>query len=335
MAARNPSAPPRPVRILTINAWTGLTYEGVLWMRRHEDHPDARYKALVAGIRELEPDIIAIQEANRLPAFAGRLAEDLDYRVVSRVALGGIRVGPFGIPWNLREGKALLVRKPWTVVDAGACRLGGRGIVTNGVCLHLSETTDVLLARTVVNGKPLYVYNVHLHSGPFHGSALDECVAALSDKLEAKQVEAATAGVAKDIDRRAREITRLRGFIEETLPAGAAAVLLGDFNTTTESGELDPLLRTGWTDSFAAAAPDADGCTWDPAGNPNCRTPAVTPDPYTALRAGHVGYPSRIDLILLNGQFPPEGILSSQVVLTGGDGIPPSDHYGVLTTIAW
>ena len=335
MAACDPAAPPRNVRILTVNVWSGLTYEGTLWMQRYEDNREARYKALVAAIRELEPDIIAIQEANPLPAFAKRLAADLGYRAVSRVSLGGIRVGPFGIPWNLREGKAVLVRKPWTVVDAGASRLDGWGIVTNGICFHFSETTEAFLCRAVVNGKPLYLCNVHLHSGPFRGAALDECLTALSATLDAGQVEEAMAGVTKGIERRAREIARLAKFVGKTLPADAPAVLLGDFNTTTESGELDPLSQTGWTDSFAAATPDEDGYTWEPAENPNYRAPGVTPKPYTALRAMHAGYPNRIDLILLNGATPPESIVGSRVVFTPTGGTSPSDHYGVLTTILW
>jgi len=59
-------------------------------------------------------------------------------------------------------------------------------------------------------------------------------------------------------------------FINQTLPSDAAAVLVGDFNTTAESGELDALLSTGkWVDSFRLKNPQAEGYTWDPRQNPN------------------------------------------------------------------
>ena len=38
-AAYAPFAPPREVRILTINAWSGLTYEGVVSMGEHDNDP--------------------------------------------------------------------------------------------------------------------------------------------------------------------------------------------------------------------------------------------------------------------------------------------------------
>ena len=65
------------IRILTINVWSGLTYRGTLQIGRYTDNPQKRYALLLAGIRGLDPDIIAIQEANPLPQYAKRLAADL------------------------------------------------------------------------------------------------------------------------------------------------------------------------------------------------------------------------------------------------------------------
>jgi len=293
-AAYYPVEPPRPVRILTINVWSGLTYEGVFSMGRHRDDPEARYAALVSGIRALDPDIIAIQEANPLPRYARRLASDLGYTEIHRVALGGIRIGPVGIPWNLREGDAILAKPPAMLVDLGVRRLEGGGLVTNGICLHTKEVTQALFARAIANRKILYIYGTHLHSG----SAPEE------------------------VDRRKREIARLKASIDETLPAGAQAVLLGDFNATPESGELDPLLAGGrWVDAFRLLHPDEEGATWDPSTN------------LWAREMEGDGRAARIDLILVSDTIPRDRIRAARVVLGPESGTCPSDHYGVLIEI--
>jgi len=335
-AACKPFASPREIRILTINVWSGLTYEGTLSVGRYADQPEKRYEALAAAIRELSPDIIAIQEANPLPDYAERLAADLDYRVIYAVALGGIRLGPVGVPWNLREGNALLVKKPWTVVEVAKARLGGWGIATNWLCFHFADMTQGLICRVVVNGKPLYVCNAHLHSGPFHGPAFDKALARLAMEVPAKALAGARQRAEDDIARRNTELHNLNGFLGETLPSGAPAVLLGDFNTTRESGELEWLFTGGrWLDSFVAANPGADGPTWDPAHNPNISLQAPTADPYGRLCHYQDSHPSRLDLILLSN-VPRERVVQSRVVLTRrSDGFCASDHYGVVTTLMW
>jgi hypothetical protein len=57
--------------------------------------------------------------------YVKRLSLDLGYREMHHVSLCGIRLGPLGIPVNLREGEAILVKRPWTLVDLGGKRLSG------------------------------------------------------------------------------------------------------------------------------------------------------------------------------------------------------------------
>ena len=334
--ASGSSKPRQEIHILTINVWSGLTYKGFFKMGRHRNNPETRYGLLVSEIRKLNPDVIAVQEANPLPHYANRIAADLDYQVIYSVALGGIRLGSFGIPTNMREGDAILVKKPWAIEELGRKCLCGAGIATNWFCFHLDEITQVLLGRTVVNGRPLYLYNVHLHSGPFHGPALDDALGCLSQEMSQQQVEEARKGVRKDMERRKIEIGNLMRFVEGTLPPGMPAVILGDFNTTVESGELEPLL-TGekWVDSFRLKNPLDEGITWDPANNPNFRQLEGISNPYDVLRAYHQRHTYRIDFILMNENIPKEHILESRVVLAPVDGFSPSDHYGVLTLLKW
>lgn len=322
---------------MTINVWSGLTYEGSLSMARHaDDDPEHRYGLLVAGLREVDPDIIALQEANPLPDYAERLAADLGCLVAYRVALGGIRLGPVGLPDNLREGGAILVRKDWTLTDLGREHLGGCGVATNFFCFHFSELTQAILGRVVMNGKPLYIYAVHLYSSPFRPSALDASLESLRSDWPPEEIEAARRAAEADMERRKRDIARLVEFIEETLPPGMPAIILGDFNTTPESGELDALLANGaWVDSHRWKHPAVEGFTWDPLTNPNFREADRTPGIYHHLKAEHARRPARLDLILVRGNIPAERILESRVILTPEDGLAPSDHYGVLTTLRW
>ncbi len=242
------------------------------------------------------------------------------------------RLGPLGIPINLREGEAILAKKPLDVKDLGAKRLGGWGVVTNWFCFHFGEITQALLARVKINNNTLYVYAIHLHSGPFQGHALNEAISYLSRRLPADKVEEAKLGVLKDIKRRRDEIANLMRFIEDTLPAGAQAIILGDFNTTVDSGELAPLFRKMWVDSYGLLNPGKEGITWDPLHNPNFRATEGARNAYDILRGNHELYRSRIDFIMVSNDMR-NCILKSDVVLTPSDGFPVSDHYGLLTTL--
>jgi len=324
------------IRVLTVNVWSGLTYAGVFKMGLYPDDPEKRYKLLVKEIRGIQPDVIAIQEANPLPSYARRLAEDLNYQVIYKVALGGIRFGSLGLPSNLREGSAILVKKPGSLVDLGKIRLGGSGLATNWLCFHFGDITEVVLGRAEIGGKRLYIYDVHLVSGPFRGPNLDQAVQRMSLEMPRERIEEAMKVIERMIERRKKEIAALKKFIEATLPSGMPAILLGDFNTTVESGELDPLLADGkWLDSYRLRNPNNEGATWDPIRNPNFRRAEVSTKASEILKAFHEQAPSRIDFIFVGSTIPRENILESRVVLTPASGSCASDHYGVLTVLKW
>lgn len=330
------TAPQKEIRILTINVWSGLTYKGFFRMGTYPDDPQKRYELLVAEIRKLDPDIIGLHEANPLPAYAKRLAADLDYGGISRVALGGIRFGPVGIPANMREGEAILVKKPWTIEDLGRKRLSGSGIATNWFCFQLGDATQAIAGRVMRDGRQLYAYTAHLRASPFHGPALDQSIERLSHEVSKEKVEKARRSIERDIELRRHELSTLAKYIKQTLPSGMPAVLLGDFNTTAESGELDPLLAGGkWVDTFRLKNPDDEGATWDPPHNPNFRERAGGSTPYDLLRAYHERHPFRIDFVFVNEAIPRDHILESRVVMTPVLGLSPSDHYGVLTVLRW
>lgn len=119
--------PQRSLRVLTINAWSGLDYRGTLRFGALETaaHREARYRSLLAQIRALAPDVIFLQEANPAVGFSTRLAHDLGYASTHQVCIGGIKFGPLGIPANCKEGNAILARRELRLQKMADWKLSG------------------------------------------------------------------------------------------------------------------------------------------------------------------------------------------------------------------
>jgi hypothetical protein len=120
------------LRILDINVWSGLNYQGNLTMGEYESQAvrEKRYRALVTQIKQLDPDVVGIHEANKLPGYARRLAAETGYKAFYHLGLGGVRLGPIGLPWNLREGDAILVKPAWQPEFVGRRQLSGGYVAT-------------------------------------------------------------------------------------------------------------------------------------------------------------------------------------------------------------
>ncbi|MEK6193668.1 MAG: hypothetical protein N2F24_05515, partial [Deltaproteobacteria bacterium] len=133
------------LKVLDINVWSGLDYIGTLTMGEYESAAirEKRYQALVKQIKELDPDVIGVHEANKVPGYAKRLAADTGCEVFQHVGVGGVRLGPIGLPWNLREGDAILVKKELNPEFVGRLQLSG-GYVGKWVTFHFADATQVL-----------------------------------------------------------------------------------------------------------------------------------------------------------------------------------------------
>ncbi|PKL74266.1 MAG: hypothetical protein CVV27_21380, partial [Candidatus Melainabacteria bacterium HGW-Melainabacteria-1] len=154
--------------VMTINVWSGLDYRGTLIMGEYEipGIREKRYQALLGEIRRLSPDIIGINEANFLPDYVERLAGDLDYDFIFHVGVSGARVGRLGIPWNLREGDALLARRGMGLEFVGRKHLGGGGFVANWASFHTEDATQVLVGSVNAGWRKIFVAVTHLHASP-------------------------------------------------------------------------------------------------------------------------------------------------------------------------
>jgi endonuclease/exonuclease/phosphatase family metal-dependent hydrolase len=156
------------IRVVTINVWAGLDYKGSLEMGEYEDPGQRARRAsvLVAELKELDPEVVAVNEANKLPGYARSLAHQLGYDFTYHVGLGGLRIGPVGLPVNLREGDALLAKKSLGLRRAGRKQLSG-GPVGNIFTAHFADATQVIAARIHLAGLEVYVFNTHWHASPF------------------------------------------------------------------------------------------------------------------------------------------------------------------------
>jgi len=304
-----PTARLDTLRLVDINVWSGLDYTGTLRMGEYEtpERRERRYRALVCQLRALAPDVVAVHEANPLPAYIDRLARDLGYDAVQHVGLGGVRAGPVGLPWNLREGDAILARPELGLRSEGRRQLSG-GPVGSFFSFHFADATQVLAASIGVNDARIFLFATHWHASPPDlprtRALLDSLAGALGagpDTLQAA-LEKIEAGAAW----RMEEAERTLGFIRE-VAGEAPVVLMGDFNATTATAEVRRLLDAGFVDAHGAARADPRP-TWDPGRNLNIREhylrvgagegPSAGEDPGEDRASAEAGPPPTADDLL-------------------------------------
>ena len=333
---------------LTINVWFGLEERGILKMNPIEsnDRREKRYEILVGELRLLQPDFIAIQEANPIPQYSRRLATDLGYDEIHQVYNGGIKIGPLGIPVNLRMGLMVLAKKGFHLRWAGATQISGDpfGLYGDFFCFHLTDSRQIMAGMASVEGKPLYVINTHTYAGvpESHDVTVHMDKYRYQGRVSGKKCPAHLSTARHTTQRHKREVERILSFLQRTTEQDPA-VLLGDFNMTEDNPLMVHLMKKGrlW-DSYRIANPHKKGFTWDADDNENTRfsqSSGSDPDDVTSaadhFRAVYDRESRRIDYILLNSVFRKNQIRESRVVLDQAyTGVHVSDHYGVMTVVA-
>jgi endonuclease/exonuclease/phosphatase family metal-dependent hydrolase len=227
-AEERPAA--RPIRVVTLNVLHGGVWSG--W-RGDGQHLDTRLALAAAALRQLRPDVVALQEASRGRGrgdVAGRLARSLG---MSHVYVPGA-VGFFGSRWlharvadlmNFEEGPAILSR----------FRIQRSGEYALPPCGRRFEPRALLFAELATPRGPVTVFSTHTAGDACHTRAVAELVA-----------------------RHRRE---------------TPAVVMGDFNAVESSPPIQALTGdAGFVDAFRAANPDDPGYTvWQPVTEPERR----------------------------------------------------------------
>lgn len=285
------------LRLVCLNVWSGLNYRGLLRVGELDSpgHRESRYQALVAQLRQLEPDVVGLNEANPVEAYTSRLARDLGMTGVCYPGLRGLALGRWQLPVNLCEGDALLARPELKLSFQGRKRLTG-GLVGRTFSLNFTNATQVLAARIWPEGRPLELFCTHWS------------VATGASDYQ-RVLERHESGTAQRV--RLKEARGTAAWIASRLTSGQPAVLLGDLNCTPDSPELALLESSGWVDA------GCEGFTWDERRNRNLLD-YYPGEPRTA---------SRIDYVLVN---QPLATAVEQVKVVLDQPPHPSDHFGVL-----
>lgn len=311
---------------VSVNAWSGLSYRGFFRAGTYETQEQRtfRYGLLINGLKDLDADVIAVQQANTLPGFARRMARDLGCHYVYAVAKAGVRLGPVGLPVNLREGMVILAKKHLNLRYVGTRRLSG-GYAGNFAAAQLHGGTAAMAAAVTVGRRTVYLFvtewtpseyareeSLDRRIGQYAAGDLDgeALVSIVSDAVEGRRTRTA-------------EAKKTAEFIEETVKDGPA-VVMGSLHALPGSPEIGVLAEAGLVDCWDVN--EGPGVTWDAESN-SCIREFLLPesDPDFARR-------DRIDYVYCLG----EGIrpAASRIVLAEPTyRVHPSAHYGVLVSI--
>jgi hypothetical protein len=71
---------------------------------------------------------------------------------IHHVGLGGVRIGPVGLPVNLREGDVILAREDLELEYIGRKALTG-GAVGNFFTFHFGDATQIVAGKIRVGGR--------------------------------------------------------------------------------------------------------------------------------------------------------------------------------------
>lgn len=326
------------LKVATLNIWSGLDYRGTLRMGEYE--PDSirarRLLLLAREFKELQPDIIALQECNPVDAVGSFLGEQLGYDFVAQRANGGLKFGSLGIPSNLNEGLVILGKKELRLDFVDVVDLSRTGGVF-GDCfsLHTSDQNIALIASVRVGPTRLLVVNAHLSAGvpdgPQTRAKLEELI--LREGISSDKGEQIRAEFDEASQNRQKEVERLREALGSLDPV-SPVLLLGDFNASPEAEEIDSL-RIDFIDCTPASQRREP--TWDPAGNPNIGYSTKSDAGNSLLEDLSRWYdeiPRRIDHIFLDGAFSLSDIRSTGLFADHAvSGLFPSDHYGIVSVI--
>lgn len=335
------------LKIVDINVWSGLNYEGIWQMGEYEpvEIREQRYQSLISQLKALDADIIGLHEANPLPDYADRIARDLGMVGIYHIGLGGIRIGALGLPLNLREGDVILAKPALQPTFAGRKQLSG-GFVGNTVSFHTSDATQIIAMKITFRNRDFYIFATHWHASP-PGSA--EVLLQLrklqsSGDYDREDHSDAVNKVREGVEWRISEAKQTLEFIE-SVAGDNAFILMGDFNAPPTSREIQLLKALPMIDAYEEIHSENHGYTWHPAENEHYRLHYQSETGFDNafslfenLQRWAKQLPNRIDYIFLGpeklynlGQLK---LINSRIVLDKPvNGIQPSDHFGIYAEI--
>jgi len=352
--------PPETFKVLTYNVWHGL-HVGPFWVTLTEspEEQKARFQRQVNQIAKAAPDIILLQEVNPLPKRAKDYVEalhefGLEYTEVHQVDACGLRVSrKKAIISDLNNGLVTLVKKEYRLNRIKGLKILGRfGMCRSTRGFQLKEMRYALIAEVTWPGSGVkyLVANVHKHAGYDASIKFLQQVKELTGE-DQSQLYSKTKKPFKDSQRKRKKgLIRLMEALNRLREDGGYAGILlgGDFNFEPSSSEYKKALELGLLDTHEIAIRDGELYTLDPIGNdlildgdepiiPQLLSKAISRASRTDQAAILAAYqedmkrPKRIDYIFVDSFLPNARLRQELFGLDKGpDGLPASDHYGVL-----
>lgn len=359
------------LKVITFNIWSGLDYKGTLKMGWYEEKKirEKRYNLLIDSLKKIDADIIVLNEVNNLPWFARKIAKSLGYDYISYTGVSGLKIGPFGLPINLKEGDVILTKKKYGLEFMGRIRLEKKkGYVGNLFSLHTDDATQAIIGKIIAAGKSYIVINTHLHASLINDEATNSLLSNLRNKYkqDINIVNNIKNEIIKEVKWRQDSINILIDYIKDKFP-NEKIILCGDFNTTYKTTEIEKLKDYGFYSSYInyykmkgidlfkkdifgnLINKKIDYFTWNPDTNLNIikyyKTPFINKEKdllnskkvkltVNIFKSYSDLQKRKIDYIFLKNIEKSKIIESKVIFNTPIEGLNLSDHYGVLTVIS-
>jgi endonuclease/exonuclease/phosphatase family metal-dependent hydrolase len=341
------------MRVLTFNLWHGLSPSTPLAFEALEPKArrELRETMQLETLKSISPDIAFLQEVNPIKQRAPLLEDALEAQSDTQLDLVGLKLLGVGLPLNLNSGLMTAVKDRWPLKRLEAISLSrpGFNLVKRWGSWQLREERFALFSETLLPhwGKVLLV-NTHFHHGleatPAYLSELEKAADQL--ELPASMVSELKERVMKGNERRAQELHVLMKKLDRLSQRHSVVLLAGDFNSTPDSAVAGALREHGFRDAWTEAGNSEPGFTFDPPANPaNHILQAEFPltlliedlsfsskirETLLGMARKHETRPRRIDFLWFRTRGLSLKVKKAELVgLPNGEGLAPSDHFGV------
>jgi endonuclease/exonuclease/phosphatase family metal-dependent hydrolase len=337
---------PAGLRVLTFNVWHGLRSgeSRTKFPGEDEERRERRFAWQIRSIRQLDPDVLFLQEVNPNQRGARNYARALGYEEIHKVTSCGIHIPPIKIPKNVNEGLAILARPGLGLRRVQTKRLSGNAACTATFGLQTKESRYVLLGEITVEGSKVLLATTHLSSPPYVPPGFFGGLQRLvSDGVLTSEQQGEIVGkIERKRARNLMETQRLVAQIERhrmtSSDAGrpAPVILGGDFNTEPATAPIVAIEASG----LRNVATGPEFLTWDPVRNHENQAigsrrgwPVPT---YDLEQVEELLEPRRTTARQIDFLFVSEEgkVVSSKMAMDQDrHGIFPSDHFGILAVI--
>ena len=242
----------KKLKVLSFNIWHGLTPKGAISMGylvgETREYFDRRVEAQIRAIKDLDPDLIFLQEANPVTEISKKYADALNMDFIYLIDNCGVKIFKLGVPQPIFSGLVILAKKGLNLKLKKRVKLSGSfGFCHPILSLQLSEFRFALFGSISLEpGKEILLVNTHLHHA-FNPSFVIEPLIKTAQKasLNERHTKDFIDQVYDGEKRRLAEVDRLLSTIEslKSQKNYFTTILAGDLNDIVESKTVQKVLK--------------------------------------------------------------------------------------------